>query len=248
MLKLLTVSDITSASLESMVINKPAKFKGVDYIISCGDLESEYLEFLVDGINKDMYFVNGNHTLESPVQDEVGYTGIDNIMEVVRSAPRKFMNMVAGRQDLHGRIEQLDEYILVGFGGSMWYGGRGNEYSENEMQKVVKSIERKLRIQSIGTRFLKKKKKELIVISHAPIKGVHDLTDIAHTGFKCFREFLDKFKPLLWLHGHVHMQDPYVNQLTMVGNTTVLNAYGHKFIRIDKDKIEVSPRLEILDK
>ena len=33
----------------------------IDLIVSCGDLDFEYLEFLMDAANKPLYFVPGNH-------------------------------------------------------------------------------------------------------------------------------------------------------------------------------------------
>ncbi len=36
-------------------------FKDVDFIISCGDVSSEYLGYIISMVNRDLYYVRGNH-------------------------------------------------------------------------------------------------------------------------------------------------------------------------------------------
>ena len=39
----------------------PARVEGVELILSCGDLNSRYLEFLVTMVNCPLLYVHGNH-------------------------------------------------------------------------------------------------------------------------------------------------------------------------------------------
>ncbi len=39
------------------------RFKDIDFILSSGDLKSEYLSFLVTMVNKPLFYVHGNHDL-----------------------------------------------------------------------------------------------------------------------------------------------------------------------------------------
>ena len=239
MLKILAVSDSESPGLETMVSRFPEKLRDIDVIISCGDLEREYLEFLVDGINRDLFFVSGNHQQQCE-EDIGGDNPVERLLQSLRAFPEKLARCIAGQSDLHGRVVTYKNYIIAGFGGSMWYSGRGNEYSEREMAKTVRQVERKIQLFKLRQKILNRPPYDLIIISHAPIFRVHDEPDLCHKGFKCFRDFVENMSPLLWLHGHIHLDDVKKHQITVVGKTTVVNVFGHKFVAIDNDKIEVS--------
>ena len=45
-------------------------------------------------------------------------------------------------------------------------------------------------------------RRPLLVVSHAPPRGVNDDTDLAHRGFTSFRWLVRRLAPPLWLHGH----------------------------------------------
>lgn len=235
-MKILAVSDISNKGLEQIAEKSPGKLKKLDLIISCGDLDKEYVELLVDGLNKDFYFVCGNHDHELVVEDEEEDLWGD------RSACT-----VAGKYELHGKIEKYKNYYIVGFGGSLWYGGNGYEYREYEMAAIVKKVKRKLQWNQLKDKIAGRPKKDVIVISHSPIFGIHNLPDLPHTGFKCFADFLKKISPVLWLHGHVHLDDLHKNQVTIVGKTTVVNAYSHKYINLGPKEIKISYSPVILD-
>ena len=46
------------------------RFKDVDLVLSAGDLPPEYLGFITSMLNKDMFFVAGNHDLDE--LEEIG--------------------------------------------------------------------------------------------------------------------------------------------------------------------------------
>src|ERR1035437_2004581 len=112
-MKILAVSDIPSASLETQVESVPERYRDIDCIVSCGDLDREYLEYLGDRLNKPLFFILGNHQFETSQyreSDASSYAG--------------------GSTDLHARIEEFGDFLMVGFGGSMWYNGKPNQYTE----------------------------------------------------------------------------------------------------------------------
>ncbi len=229
-MKILAVSDEPSRSLETLIANDPKKFGDIEVIVSCGDLDTEYLEYLVDGIGRDLFFIRGNHPLENSGE----YFEPEKLAFSLRS-----IKYIAGYADLHGRVEVYKDYIFAGFGGSIWYNGEENQYTEAEMAKVVKSVERAITWQHLQDKFMRRPQREVIVVSHAPILAVHDLSDRPHRGFKCFKGFIEKVSPLLWLHGHVHLQNQYTNQITLVDSTTVVNSFGCKVININRKDIQV---------
>jgi Icc-related predicted phosphoesterase len=58
-MKILVIADVESKALWDYY--EPERLKGVDLIISCGDLKPSYLEFLVTMTNLPLLYVRGNH-------------------------------------------------------------------------------------------------------------------------------------------------------------------------------------------
>ena len=242
-MNILSVSDIPSRTLEALILRSPDKLKKIDLIISCGDLEKEYLEFLVDGLNRDILFVFGNHEYRWDREDYFGYEKEQDILP----KKDKIVKRIAGATDLHSRVQECNGYIFVGFGGSILYNNGRNQFSEKEMDKIVSKAIIKVRLEQFKMALLRKNLKGIIVLSHSAPFGVNDQSDPAHIGFKCFNDFIKHVSPTLWLHGHIHLQDMYQNQIAHTGSTTVLNTYGYKFIKIDNDKIEVAYTTDLFD-
>ncbi|MGE4384238.1 MAG: metallophosphoesterase [Endomicrobiaceae bacterium] len=232
-MKILAVSDKEDAKLQDFILRKSSVFKDLDFIISCGDLAKNYLEFIVDSLKKEFFFVEGNHPLLHR-NDNKHY--LDKIVTKVYGKEDPF---IIGGINLHSRLEIFGDYILVGFEGSMKYNPGKFQFSEKEMSSIVKKVGKKIIIQNFLDFILRRKKKKIIVVSHAPIAGIHDKDDLCHKGFKSFRRFLKKFKPLIWFHGHVHYEGQMNEQISKIDDTLVVNVYGFHIVNINKDKIEV---------
>ena len=58
-MKILAIADVEEKSLWDFYDRE--KTKGVDLIISCGDLNRHYLDFLVTMTNCPLLYVHGNH-------------------------------------------------------------------------------------------------------------------------------------------------------------------------------------------
>jgi uncharacterized protein len=80
---------------------------------------------------------------------------------------------------------------IIGFSGSPTYSGRGMEVTGPGMWGRAGLAW----LRTLGRR-------PLLVISHAPPRGVNDDTDLAHRGFTSFRWLVHRLTPPLWLHGH----------------------------------------------
>jgi hypothetical protein len=48
---------------------------------------------------------------------------------------------------------------------------------------------------------------------------------------------MDRFRPRYLIHGHVHVYSPKETIETVVGDTTVLNAYGYRVLEIDEEAL-----------
>ena len=94
-----------------------------------------------------------------------------------------------------GKVVQLKGVRILGLGGSLRYRPDAvNMYSEQEMEDRIRSLRWNLR--STGGFD--------ILLTHSPIRGVGDQDHISHRGFECFGPLLDKYRPAVMIHGHVH--------------------------------------------
>ena len=78
-----------------------------------------------------------------------------------------------------------------------------------------------------------RKQKKVIVISHSPPAGINDKSNNTHKGFDCFLDFIRQIKPLLWMHGHVHLQAFNEIKKTDFYGCTVVNVFEFKKICVD---------------
>ncbi len=202
-MKILAVSDTVVNSLYGPAVQDVAC--GVDLVLSCGDLPSAYLEYLVSTLDVPLYYVMGNHGAdggEKPFPE--GCVNIDN------------------------RVVEYKGLLLAGLEGSMRYNDRPQyQHTEGEMQWKVARLAPALLWNKIRYgRYLD------VLVTHAPPFGIHDAADLAHTGFSAFIMFIDRFRPDYLIHGHVHVYDPRSVTQTLRGRTLVVNAYGYKLFEI----------------
>lgn len=207
-MKILLVSDKVIDFLYSPVIAD--KMSDIDLIISCGDLPTSYLEYMVTVLNKPLYYVFGNHHKEK-IWSENGLKS----------------NMPQGCINLDNKIIDFKGLLLGGLEGSYRYSGGKHQYSEREMCLKTCRLKPRMYINKLlKHRYLD------ILVTHAPPLGIHDGKDLCHRGFKCFNDFIQKYKPKYLIHGHVHLHGVDNYWMTEVNNTTVINAYGYRVIEV----------------
>jgi len=119
-MKILLVADHEETSLWDYW--RASKTEGVDLILSCGDLNPTYLEFLVTMVNRPLLYVRGNH---DDVYEEKEPLGCDCIEDKI--------------YNFHG-------LRILGLGGSYRYGVRNNMYTEREMEKRISKLKWQLKI------------------------------------------------------------------------------------------------------
>lgn len=90
-----------------------------------------------------------------------------------------------------GRVVEEIGLRLIGFSGSPIYNRRNMQVSALGMWTRV------IRASSAAQRA-----SPVIVVTHAPPRGMNDDRDRAHRGFSAFRWLADRLRPPLWLHGH----------------------------------------------
>ena len=119
-MKILVVADTESKALWDYYT--PEKLRGVELIISCGDVSPVYLEFLVTMVNCPLIYVRGNHDAVYDRKPPEGCICIED--------------MIYNHKGLR----------IAGLGGSMRYKNGSNMYSEKEMEARTERLVRKAKI------------------------------------------------------------------------------------------------------
>lgn len=118
-MRILVVSDTELPGLYEYY--NPQRTKGVDLIISCGDLHAKYLEFLTTVVNKPLLYVRGNHDTAYKDNPPEGCTCLEDTV-----------------------IEYMGLRIL-GLGGSMKYNKSPFMYTERQMERRIRKLGARLR-------------------------------------------------------------------------------------------------------
>ena len=111
-MKILLVADEPSKALWDYYDGE--RLKGVDLILSAGDLPPQYLSFLVTFSNCPLLYVHGNH---------------DGIYD--RKNPD-------GCIDIDGKVYTFEGVRIFGLGGSMAYSGGPYQFTERQMAARVR--------------------------------------------------------------------------------------------------------------
>ena len=112
---------------------------------------------------------------------------------------------------------------IMGLGGCMSYNYGPLQYTERAMRKRFRKLWFKLW----------KNKGIDVLITHAPAYRLNDSKDLPHTGFKVFLDILDKYEPVLFAHGHVHINyGRDFKRESEYNKTKVVNAYEKYVIDI----------------
>ncbi len=121
------------------------------------------------------------------------------------------------------RIVRIGGVRIIGFSGSRWYNGNINQYTEQQMARFI----RKMRFsiwRSGGVN---------LVVTHAPPRFINDAEDPCHRGFRVFLQFIEKYQPAYFIHGHIHsLFESDSERLTRVQSTSVINSYGYHVLEI----------------
>jgi hypothetical protein len=187
-----------------------------DIVLSCGDLPFDYLEYLVSRLDVPLLYVPGNHDPSVRLAD-------------TRWSPLQFDPPVpgpAGCENVDGRIVDVHGLRVAGLGGSLRYKPGPNQYSQAEMRRRALKLEFRIRLKRV-----RKGRKLDVLITHAPPFGHAEAKDAAHLGFAAFNRLIEKFEPLLLIHGHIH---PYGRSQPErnVGQTRIINVVPSRMIEI----------------
>lgn len=117
-MRILAVADTVSKYLYEYYT--PGKLSGFDLIIACGDLNRDYLEFLVDASRCPVLYVRGNHD-----------DGFDN-------------NPPDGCTCIEDKVYVYNGVRILGLGGSHKYREGKNMYTEKQMRRRIRKVTPKI--------------------------------------------------------------------------------------------------------
>ena len=104
---------------------------------------------------------------------------------------------------------------ILGLGGCRKYRRGPHQYTEREMRRRIRRLRWKLkRYGGVD-----------IVVTHAAPEGLGDAEDRAHWGFAELRQLIDRYRPAVLVHGHVHTSYGHdVPREIQCNGTRVINA------------------------
>lgn len=113
-MKLLLLSDTESKYYWDYY--QSGRLDGIDLILSCGDLDAQYLSFLVTMGSAPLLYVHGNH--------DSGYD---------KCPPE-------GCDCVEDRLVTVNGLRILGLGGCMYYGGGAHQYTERQMARRLMRV------------------------------------------------------------------------------------------------------------
>lgn len=180
------------------------KLRDIGLILSAGDLDADYLEFIVTMLNVPLVYVRGNHDSNYDRRPPEGCINAD------------------------GRVVEAEGLKILGLGGSMRYKDNADDmYTEEEMRRRITGLRRTV-LRDLAAGRLSGKRSIDILLTHAPARGHGDMDDLPHRGFECFNELLERQKPLIHVYGHVHRgYGRFVRSMMHPSGTEMINASGY---------------------
>ena len=233
-MKILCVSDY----VDPLIYNQNVKdvYSDVDLILCAGDLPMDYIDFIVSVFNKPTYFVFGNHDLKEYHLYHKD-SRLDNLHLV-----KKYEQAIHGHGATYlGFKAFANENLLVedpetgrktplliaGASGTSRYNNGLCQFTDSQMKfKLLKLVPKLIYNKLKYGRYLD------IFMTHASPRHIHDHEDPCHIGFECYNWFLQRFKPVYMVHGHIHLYDLREERIGKYYDTTVVNAYAHYVIEL----------------
>lgn len=213
---ILAVSDEIDPRIHSASVRE--RMGHVAFVVGCGDLPARYLEFLVDALNKPVYYVLGNHA-----------------EELTKGGERCKARTPMGAIDLGGRVlrDAATGLILAGFPGSPRYGeNEPAQYAEWEIWLMAVRMAPCL----LWNR-LRHGRALDVLVTHAPPRHVNDREDHAHRGFEALRTLVRWLRPAYLLHGHIHLYDRNEAWETRFEGARVINVFPYRMLEVEPNTV-----------
>lgn len=193
-------------------------------ILAVSDVESKYFfEYYTPGKLKDFDLIIACGDLRVSYLEFLVTMARCPLLYVHGNHDDRFPREPEGCVCIDDRLFEYQGLRILGLGGSYRYGSGKYMYTEQQMRRRL----RRLRFR------LWRKKGFDILVTHAPARGIHDFDSVPHRGFDCFVELLDRYRPRLFLHGHIHRSyGADIPRRTQRGGTEIVNAYEYEIVEL----------------
>lgn len=173
------------------------QFSDVQVLVSCGDMDPDYLDFIASVLNLPLYFVRGNHD-------------------------HHYSESRPGGTNLHTCIKSYQGVTFAGLEGSIQYNRGDVQYSETamffEMLRILPGLMLRRLLYGYGVD---------VMVAHSPPRHLNDADDWAHRGFRTFRWLLRLTCPRYFIHGHVDVYDRRQTKELLFLKTRIININPH---------------------
>ncbi|MEM1569502.1 MAG: metallophosphoesterase [Candidatus Bathyarchaeia archaeon] len=188
----MVLSDIHSSFNAAYTLSREALKLKLDLLVICGDIT--HFGSLNEA-EKMLSFFRGLKTFFVPGNcDPPALLTSGNVQDAL---------------NIHGKLHMSDSTAFLGIGGSPKTPFSTRiEFEEEEIYRIVKGA-------------LNDFKGRLIVVSHSPPADTStDLTSLGlHAGSRALRKFIEEYKPLAVVHGHIHE----ARGMDRLGETLIVN-------------------------
>ncbi len=181
-MRILAIADAVSPVVYSERF--PDNLPPFDLVLSAGDMPGHVLEFLATKLRRPPVYVIGNHGNAYVRSDE----------------DPDAMHLPGGCLNAHRRVVEVAGLLVAGVEGSARYRPGPHQYSELAMHRHVLALTPQL----LWRRWRRGRAVD-VLLTHAPPCGPHAGADYAHRGVAAFNAFHRRWRPLLHVHGHVHL-------------------------------------------
>ena len=226
-MKILAVADEPARALQQCCDPDHWRSKGIDLVVSCGDLSIEYLDYLCDLLQVPLLYVRGNHD------------------DKWHGTP--------GGDDIHGKVVTHQGIRFLGLEGSPRYNDKPIQYTESDVSLRLKLLAPRLWLSRGVDVVVAHAAPRFCPVAYEacpkPIGVGRDCPylppgpdgravvcpeaeDLPHRGFAAYRELILKHRPKLFIHGHRHRIFGRSKQEQRVGDTRVVDALGHVLIEV----------------
>ena len=223
--KVLTVSDEIVEPLWTDWVHKKAG--DVAVVLGAGDLPFDYLEYLSNELNKPCVYVPGNHDADLSGHERRGLWIRDGL-PVEWPGPE-------GAVNADGQVVDVAGLRIAGLGGSIRYNDGPNQWTERQQARRAAKVSR-----MAGRRQRRDGRRVDVLLTHSPPKDCGDREDPPHRGFACLHTAVERMRPRLLLHGHIHPHGQPVPDREL-GKTRVVNTVGYRILELPDAGVDDEP-------
>lgn len=223
--KVLSVSDEIVEPLWTDWVHKKAG--DVAVVLGAGDLPFDYLEYLSNELNKPCVYVPGNHDADLSGYERRGLWIRDGL-PVEWPGPE-------GAVNADGQVVDVAGLRIAGLGGSIRYNDGPNQWTERQQARRAAKVSR-----MAGRRQRRDGRRVDVLLTHSPPKDCGDREDPPHRGFACLHTAVERMRPRLLLHGHIHPHGQPVPDREL-GKTRVVNTVGYRILELPDAGVDDEP-------